>query len=83
MYETENYMLLQTIQNVRSFCFEAGNLPKTVCVKVIQGDSIVDGKSILGVLSLDFKEVVRVKFTYNKPIDNNLLKSFNQWIIEG
>lgn len=82
MYEIENRMLFQTVQNVRSFCFEAGNLPKNTCVKVIQEDSIVDGKSILGVLSLDFKKAVKVKFTYNKPIDNNLFKSFNQWIIE-
>lgn len=81
MYTTKVDMLFHTAKNVKDFCFEVGSLPKTMQVKVIQNDSIADGKSILGVLSLDFTKRVTVSFTYNKPIDENILKIFNQWTV--
>lgn len=81
MYTTKVDMLFHTTKNVKEFCFKACSLPKTMQVKVIQDDSMVDGKSILGVLSLDFTKRVTVSFTYNKPIGENLLKIFNQWTV--
>lgn len=74
-------MVFHTPQNVKSFCFATSSLPNTIQVKVVQDDSIVDGKSILGVLSLDFTKNVSVNFTSSKPIDKNLLKIFNQWTV--
>lgn len=81
MYTIEVNMLFHTTKNVKDFCFEAGSLPNAMQIKVIQNDSIVDGKSILGVLSLDFAKRVTVSFTYNKPINENILKIFNQWTV--
>lgn len=81
MYTNTVTMIFGDPQNVKNFVFATSSLPNSMQVKIFQDTIIVDGKSILGVLSLDFTKMVSVKFIDNKPIDKNLLKIFNQWII--
>lgn len=82
MYTTNVNMIFDNPQNVKSFVFATSSLPNSMQIKIIQDDSVVDGKSILGVLSLDFTKPVEVKFIHNQPINKDLIKQFNQWIAE-
>ena len=54
-------IMLQTPQDVKNFCYSVSSLPRSISVKV-KHDTYVDGKSILGMFSLDLSKPVDVVF---------------------
>lgn len=82
MYTTNVNMIFDNPQNVKNFVFTTSSLPNSMQIKIVQDDSVVDGKSILGILSLDFTKPVEVRFIYNQPINKDSIKQFNQWVVE-
>ncbi|MCM1315870.1 MAG: HPr family phosphocarrier protein [Muribaculaceae bacterium] len=76
-------IFLKTSKDVKNFCFETAALPRIISVKVSHGDYVVDGKSILGVFSLNLSEYVTATFTCETKFDTNKIKkAFNPWIVE-
>ena len=53
-------IMLQTPQDVKNFCYSVSSLPRNVSVKVKHDTYVVDGKSILGMFSLDLSNPVDV-----------------------
>ena len=51
-------IMLQTPQDVKNFCYSVSSLPRNVSVKVKHDTYVVDGKSILGMFSLDLSNPV-------------------------
>lgn len=79
----ERRIYLKTPQDVKDFCYAASALPRTVSVKVTHNEYIVDGKSILGMFSLNLSQPVTVQFVGNKDLNYGDIKSlFNAWIAE-
>ena len=55
-------IMLQTPQDVKAFCYAMSEFPRNVNVKVQHDTYVVDGKSILGMFSLDLSKPVDVIF---------------------
>lgn len=53
-------IMLQTPQDVKNFCYSVSSLPRNVSVKVKHDTYVVDGKSILGMFSLNLSDPVTV-----------------------
>lgn len=81
---------LKTLVDVNNFCFAMASIGKFVAdVKVKSGGYIVDGKSIMGLFSLELTTPVEVWFTVNKECelsDSELEEYFSDkvrdWIVE-
>lgn len=65
---------LCSIEDVKNFVRSANEVP--VDVEVSSGRYIVDGKSILGLFSLNLSNNVMLK------VDNNYIEKFKNWIDE-
>ena len=55
-------IFLKTPQEVKAFCYAMSEFPRNVSVKVQHDTYVVDGKSILGMFSLDLSQPVDVIF---------------------
>lgn len=78
----EEKVYLKTPQDVKDFCYAAGTLPRTVLVKVIHNEYVVDGKSILGMFSLNLSEPVTVQFIGNNELDSTEIRNiFKSWTV--
>ena len=75
-------IILKTSQDVKDFVFKTSSLPKDVQVKVMYDDCVVDGKSILGLLSINTKGILTVKILSNKTPDVQILKAIKPWILK-
>lgn len=76
-------VFLSTSQDVKDFCFAASAMPRNTLVKALHGDYIVDGRSILGVFSLNLSEPITAVFESENEIDKEkIMKAFNPWIIK-
>ena len=53
-------ILLKTPQDVKAFCYAMSEFPRNVNVKVQHDTYVVDGKSILGMFSLNLSDPVTV-----------------------
>ena len=53
-------IMLQTPQDVKAFCYAMSEFPRNVNVKVQHDTYVVDGKSILGMFSLNLSDPVTV-----------------------
>lgn len=75
---------LVTIKDVEEFVTIAGKCPKTTEIIVKHGKFIVDGKSLMGLFSLNLSEPVdvEIKSTENSSVISNLLNQFDRWRIE-
>ncbi len=73
-------ILLKTPQDVKNFCYAANSFPRNVSVKVKAEAYTVDGKSILGMFSLNLSEPVNVVFESEKSLDLDMIsKSVYSW----
>lgn len=76
-------VVLRTSKDVKDFCFTTVELPRTVSVKAAHEDFIVDGRSILGMFSLNLSEPITIRFESSANFDTNKIqKMFNPWILE-
>lgn len=74
---------LNTSQDVKDFCFAASAMPRNISVKALHGDYIVDGRSILGVFSLNLSEPITAVFESVNEIDKEkIMKVFDLWIVK-
>lgn len=70
-------------QDVKDFVFKISALPRSVQVKLKCNNTIVDGKSILGVLSLSTSEIIEIIISSETSInENEVTKLINQWIVK-
>lgn len=76
-------VVLKTSKDVKDFCFTTADLPRTLSVKAAHGDFIVDGRSILGMLSLNLSEPITIVFESSISFDTDKIqKMFYPWIVE-
>ena len=75
---------LVTIKDIEEFVTIAGKCPKATEIVVKHGKFIVDGKSLMGLFSLNLSEPVNVeiKSTENSTAISNLLNQFDKWRVE-
>lgn len=73
-----------TIKDIEEFVTITGKCPKSTEVIVKHGKFIVDGKSLMGLFSLNLSEPVNVeiKSTENSLAISNLLSQFDKWRVE-
>lgn len=64
-------ILLNTSKDVKDFVFAVSTLPSGIQIKVSHGDFVVDGRSILGLLSIHTKGILNVETVSEKPVDEN------------
>lgn len=73
-------ILLKTPQDVKSFCYAMSDFPRNISVKVKHDTYVVDGKSILGMFSLDLSNPVDVIFESKDLLDPNKVdKAIYPW----
>ena len=76
-------IMLQTTQDVKNFCYSVSNLPRNVSVKVKHDTYVVDGKSILGMFSLDLSNPVDVIFESVDLLNPEVInKTIYPWELE-
>lgn len=70
-------------QDVKDFVFIISTLPRNVQVKLKCNNTIVDGKSILGVLSLSTNKIIEVIILSETDIsEDKITRLINQWIVK-
>ena len=73
-------IMLQTPQDVKNFCYSVSSLPRNVSVKVKHDTYVVDGKSILGMFSLDLSQPVDIIFDSKDLLDpDKVNKAIYPW----
>ena len=73
-----------TVKDVEKFVEIASNCPKGTEIVVKHGNFTVDGKSLIGILSLNLSEPVEVEIKSNENSEamSNLLNQFDKWRVE-
>lgn len=70
-------------QDVKDFVFIISTLPRNVQVKLKCNNTVVDGKSILGVLSLSTNKIIEVIILSETDIsEDKITRLINQWIVK-
>lgn len=70
-------------KDVKDFVFTTTTkLPNTIQIKLKNNDCIVNGRSILGVLSLSEKGLIDLMISNCSFDETEIYKIFNQWIVE-
>lgn len=76
-------VVLKTSRDVKDFCFTTVELPRAVSVKAAHEDFVVDGRSILGMFSLNLSEPITIRFESSARFDTDKIqRMFNPWIVE-
>ena len=76
-------IMLQTPQDVKKFCYSVSSLPRNVSVKVKHDTYVVDGKSILGMFSLDLSNPVDVIFESRDLLNPEIInRAIYPWELE-
>ena len=84
MINIKTKIFLKTSQDVKDFVFTTSQFSNSVQVKVKHGDSVADGKSILGLLSINTKGVLDLEVIGdNSMTEQETLHALNNWIMEG
>lgn len=79
-YKITKEVLLKTPQDVKSFCYAMSAFPRCVSIKVNHGSYTVDGRSILGMFSLNLSEPVSVVFEGSESLDSDkITKAISPW----
>ena len=75
---------LVTIKDVEEFVQISSTCPKLTEILVKRGRFVIDGKSLMGLFSLNLSEPidVEIKSTENSSVISNLLNQFNKWRVE-
>lgn len=75
---------LVTVRDVEDFVRVASSCSKGTEITVSHGKYITDGKSLMGIFSLNLSEPVdvEIKSTENSSIISSLLSKFDKWRIE-
>ena len=75
---------LVTIKDVEVFVQISSTCPKSTEILVKRGRFVIDGKSLMGLFSLNLSEPidVEIKSTENSTVISNLLNQFNKWRVE-
>ena len=75
---------LVTIKDVEEFVQISSTCPKSTEILVKRGRFVIDGKSLMGLFSLNLSEPidVEIKSTENSSVISNLLNQFNKWRVE-
>ena len=75
---------LVTIKDVEEFVQISSTCPKSTEILVKRGRFVIDGKSLMGLFSLNLSEPidVEIKSTENSTVISNLLNQFNKWRVE-
>lgn len=73
-------ILLKTPQDVKNFCYAMSDFPRGISIKVNHGSYTVDGRSILGMFSLNLSEPVSVVFEGSESLDpDKITKAISPW----
>lgn len=75
---------LVTVKDVEEFVRVASSCPKGTDISVQHGKFITDGKSLLGILSLNLSEPVEVEIESDKSSEvmSKILSQFDKWRVE-
>lgn len=73
---------LPTPEDVKKFTQEAMKCPRSVTIKAIHNEYIVDGRSILGLLSLDLSKPITIELKGIGDI-SQYIKYFNGRIVKN
>lgn len=75
---------LVTVKDVEEFVRVASSCPKGTDISVQHGKFITDGKSLMGILSLNLSEPVEVEIKSDKSSEvmNKILSQFDKWRVE-
>ena len=75
---------LVTIKDVEEFVQISSTCPKSTEILVKRGRFVIDGKSLMGLFSLNLSEPidVEIRSTENSTVISNLLNQFNKWRVE-
>ena len=71
---------LITALDVKQFTQVANCLPRNVEITVSHGKHVCDGKSILGMFSLDLSNPVLVKISDSYELEDKI-KEFDKWVV--
>lgn len=71
---------LMTVKDVKEFSQIATNFPRNVGVAVSHEGYKVDGKSLLGLLSLNLSEPVTVTISDSYELEDKI-KEFDKWVV--
>lgn len=61
---------LNTIQDVRDFCYAVSDFPRNTSIKAKHGSIVSDAKSILDMMALNLREPIEIVFESSDIIDN-------------
>ena len=76
-------IMLQTRQDLKNFCYSVSSVPRNVSVKVKHDTYVVDGKSILGMFSLDLSNPVDVIFESVDWVNPEVInRAISRWEVE-
>ena len=79
----EYQIVLPTAKDVKDFVFAVSTLPVGIQIKAGRGDFVVDGRSILGLLSIHTKGVLTVRIISEKPInEKDMYRLLYPWVKE-
>ena len=75
---------LVTVEDVKEFVEVSSSYPKGTDVIVKHGKFITDGKSLMGILSLNLSEPVEVEIKSDKSSEvmSKILSQFDKWRVE-
>ena len=75
---------LVTVEDVKEFVEVASSCSKGTDISVQHGKFITDGKSLLGILSLNLSEPVEVEIKSDKSSEvmSKILSQFDKWRVE-
>lgn len=75
---------LVTVKDVEEFVRVASSCPKGTDISVQHGKFITDGKSLMGILSLNLSEPVEVEIKSDKSSEvmSKILSQFDKWRVE-
>ncbi len=75
---------LVTVKDVKEFVRVASNCPKGTDVIIKHGKFVMDGKSLMGILSLNLSEPVEVEIKSDKSSEvmSKILSQFDKWRVE-
>ena len=75
---------LVTVKDVEEFVRVASSCPKGTDIGVQHGKYITDGKSLMGILSLNLSEPVEVEIKSDKSSEvmSKILSQFDKWRVE-
>lgn len=75
---------LVTVKDVKEFVRVASSCPKSTDISVQHGKFVMDGKSLMGILSLNLSEPVEVEIKSDKSSEvmSKILSQFDKWRVE-